>query len=52
MQCPEQIEGVVPGGRSILVDVYAALEAAGNMFVRTPADGPGVQFGQLSHGAG
>ena len=40
----EQHDGVPPSRSSTLMDIRAALEAAGIEFVGTPDDGPGVRL--------
>jgi len=40
----EQHDGVPPSRSSTLMDIRAALEAAGIEFVGTPDDGPGIRL--------
>jgi transcriptional regulator with XRE-family HTH domain len=39
----EQFDGVPPSRSSTLIDIQAALEAAGIEFIGTPDDGPGIR---------
>ena len=40
----EAVDGVPPSRSSTLMDVQAALEAAGIEFIGTPDDGPGIRL--------
>jgi transcriptional regulator with XRE-family HTH domain len=40
----EQADGVPPARAATLMDIQAALEAAGIEFIGTPNDGPGIRF--------
>jgi hypothetical protein len=40
----EAVDGVPPSRSSTLLDVKAALEAAGIEFVGTPEEGPGIRL--------
>lgn len=46
----EQFDGVPPSRSSTLMDIRAALEAAGIEFVGTPDDGPGIRFRKPQQG--
>ncbi len=48
----EQHDGVPPSRSSTLMDIRAALEAAGIEFVGTPDDGPGIRLRLHSPKAG
>jgi transcriptional regulator with XRE-family HTH domain len=41
----EAVDGIPPSRSSTLLDVQAALEAAGIEFIGSPADRPGIRFG-------
>ena len=46
----EAVDGVPPSRSSTLLEVKAALEAAGIAFTGTPTDQPGIQFVHASKG--
>jgi predicted transcriptional regulator len=43
----ETVDGIPPSRSSTLLDVKAALEAAGIEFIGTPDDGPGIRLRSL-----